>query len=55
MRMLHILRINKDKNVHKCEVGEKKDNFCKKKTSKLNFKGTEGVKQSESVENCLIN
>ena len=22
---------NKDENVHKCEVGEKKDNFCKKR------------------------
>ena len=26
----------------KCELGEKKDNLCKKKTGKLNYKGTEG-------------
>ena len=31
----------------KCELGEKEDNFCKKKTSKLNFKGTEGERDRE--------
>ena len=26
---------NKDENVHKCELGEKKDNFCKKKDQQI--------------------